>query len=242
MAKVDYQLFRRGISADLLTLSAILRDRSGNVFRNPEVLASAANEVERYCRINEWRYEVPDLTLNVSVPQGVMPRDCVGELDVKVNLSLRGICSPYNDDDDQLIELILDLEISSVQKGYICAWHFDRHIGCAEDNVTEAHPLYHFQHGGKALSGLEDVFGLSLMLPAPRLPFPPMDAILAIDFVLSNFAGDAWGRLRNDTAYLRLLRSAQHRFWKPYMVRLANWWTPGPKGDKWVDQIFPHLA
>ena len=241
MSKANHQLIRKQISSDLISLSSILRDRSGGVFRNPEVLTSAANEVERFGKDNEWRYEVPDLIFSVAVPQGVVPRDCGSGLDVKFNLSLKGSCLPSGDDDG-LIDLILDLEISSPEKGYICAWHFDRHIGKDGDNVTEAHPLYHFQHGGKALAGLDDIFGMSLMLPAPRLPFPPMDAILAIDFVLSNFSGDAWNRLRNDTAYLRLLRSAQLRFWKPYMVRLATWWAPGPKSDAWVDQIFPHLA
>jgi hypothetical protein len=51
-----------------------------------------------------------------------------------------------------------------------------------------------------------------------------MDAILSIDFVISNFAGKAWHTLRSNSEYNRLLKDSQQQYWKPYFEHLSSWW------------------
>jgi hypothetical protein len=243
MAKhvINPDAIRRRISSDLLSLVQILRNETSGVVLNPEVLASAANQANKVAKNTNWTYEVANLQFRVATPQNVLPTACGNELNIYMDLKLRGEC---NDElDDCLTALTLEIRIETESKENICSWHFDRHITDDESAPTEeAHPQYHFQHGGHAMKHLADSLGKTLLLPAPRLAFPPMDAVLAIDFILSNFAGLCWQELRNEATYTRLLKEAQLRYWKPYVMRLASWWEQGPKDEETIQVLWPHLV
>lgn len=230
---------RARITNELLALSRVLQEDSSKVVINPEVLMSAANQI-RNSKDTYWSYEVVDLQLRVDIPQNVLPHKCGTELNIHIDLDLSG---KYDDvDDDVLTELILQIRIETDTQQNICSWHFDRHIGVDTDEPEEAHPLYHFQHGGHAMKDIAESLGKTLLLPAPRLAFPPMDAILSLDFVLSNFAGRSWQELRNESTYTRLLEESQKRHWRPYIKQLASWWDLGPKKDRDVTlALWPHL-
>lgn len=237
MAKaMSHAGIRKEIAKSLLDLAQVLQLNSNGIVRNPDTLKSSANAVSTDRKDGVWSYSVDRLSLEVDLPQNALPVDCLSPLNIELSIDVRGHCDRL--EEGELEHLIVDLMISAGQSNY-CAWHFDRHIegGAAPD----AHPLYHFQHGGHAMKIHGDHLGKSLILPAPRLAFPPMDAVLAIDFVLSNFCGDCWQKLRDDSTYLRLLRNSQRSLWRPYLTRLASWWDVGPKSDLAV-ALFPHLA
>jgi hypothetical protein len=59
-----------------------------------------------------------------------------------------------------------------------------------------------------------------------------METILAVDFMLANFAGAIWKKLREDGAYLRVVHDAMQRLWKPHYDQIA---TRGPHAR----QLFP---
>lgn len=232
---------RQRMSSDLIELSQILNKHASDTVINAGVIKSAANGVTRGTK-DSWAYEVHGLQLRVEVPQNTIPAGCVGPLIVDFSFELSG---NYELDDgvEFVTKLILELVIRSDAGGHICAWHFDRHLNEGEGVPTEAHPLFHFQHGGHAMKPHASDLGRSLLLPAPRLPFPPMDVALAIDFVLSNFSGHSWSKLRAEADYLRLLRGSQDRYWRPYIFRLSEWW--GAHGTRPTDKIlalWPHLA
>lgn len=228
---------RREISTELLLLSRVLEDTDETV-QNPDVLRSSANTVLRQSRENMWEYQVVDLKLRVDTPQNTIPAHCAGPLTVQLNLDIQGRCDV--DPVDEVTSLAFDLLISSSTGEHVCAWHLDRHI--EGGSSTEAHPLFHFQHGGHAMKEYSEHLGRSLLAPAPRMGCPPLDAILAIDFVLSNFAGSCWNELREEATYLRLLQQSQKRFWKPYWAMLASWWNQGPKDNSKISALWPHLA
>jgi hypothetical protein len=80
------------------------------------------------------------------------------------------------------------------------------------------------------------------LLGPPRLPYPPLDAILAIDFVLANFRGSVWRDLRSVAEYRRLVLEAQHRLWRPYMEMLGGAFVgEGPTPNDPVFDIWPNL-
>jgi len=238
----DPAVIRAKISNDLLALHQVLRDDASGVVVNADGLLSAVNEAKRVSKRPVWEYEVTNLQLRVEMPQNVLPAKCGEWLDIFIDLDIKGICE--NSEIDCITELVLNLKITTESGENICCWHFDRHIidGDEEDvSGSEAHPLYHFQHGGHAMKQHAEFLGSGLLLPSPRLPFPPMDAVLSLDFVLSNFSGMCWLRLRDNPTYSRLLREAQKRHWKPYLEKLASWWSGGFK-DRECTTLWPHLA
>lgn len=228
--KVKPEVIRKRMSSELLSLNRVLNQSKSGVFHNPEVLLASANQCSKG-EASKWHYEVAELILNVSVPQNVLPQTSHKSMIVTANINIYGDCD--DDAEDCLTGLEFNIDVSMANRENFCSWHFDRHITSEEGHdPEEAHPLYHFQHGGHAMKEIAGSLGKVLLLPAPRVAFPPLDATLAIDFLLSNFAGSAWQELRNDPTYSRLLRDAQERCWKPYITRLAKWWDPGPREDE----------
>lgn len=237
--KKSNQATRQRMSSSLITLSNLLQKHAGSVVLNSDVLKSSANGVIRD-NGNTWSYQVDGLSLRIEVPQNTIPSTCKGALTAVINLELEGIFD-YEHEADMLTWLVMELEVRTESGSHMCAWHFDRHIGGGND--IEAHPLYHFQHGGHAMKPISESLGQSLLLPAPRLAFPPMDAALAVDFILSNFSGQCWSKLRGQTEYCRLIRESQETHWKPYVSRIFEWWGPeGTRPTKKILELWPQLA
>ena len=230
------------ISKDLLSLARVLNEDSSGVVINPDVLRSAANQVKSGSKKGSWSYQVADLQLKVDIPQNILPTRCGEWLDIGLDLDIGGQC--VADGSTSITDLILNLKIRTNTQSNFCSWHFDRHItNKSEDrnSSAEAHPLYHFQHGGHAMKKFAESLGSMLLLPAPRLAFPPMDAILSLDFVLSNFSGLCWQQLRDEPTYLRLLKESQKKYWQPYLLRLASWWDDSSQKND-CTQLWPHLV
>lgn len=233
---------REKLSKDLLALHQILKEDNSGVIVDVDGLLSAVNAAKRNSRTTTWEYEVADLRLRVKTPQRALPLLCGDFLDISMHLDIKGSCEDSTT--DCVKNLILDLKISTESGENVCCWHFDRHITNDDGTETlssEAHPLYHFQHGGHSMVPHAEFLGRGLLLPAPRLPFPPMDAVLSLDFVLSNFSGSCWRELRSNPTYIRLLQEAQQKHWKPYFEKIASWWATGPK-DTESHILWPHLA
>jgi hypothetical protein len=115
-------------------------------------------------------------------------------------------------------------------------WRVDTHDFVGEPH--EPHPRFHFQRGGHSqdyFAGslnfvpgpalperLDDYWRSLLQSPGPRIPFPPLCPILAIDFVISQHDGNVWRRLRNVPEYLEIIARAQERLWTPFFESLAE--------------------
>lgn len=125
----------------------------------------------------------------------------------------------------QLVITIGDLD-NHIAKA---SWHFDRHPdkrsdGKPDENPDFDHPLYHLHFGGKEINQGQIEYGEVLLLESPRILHPPMDIVLAVDFVLGNFYSKESGKvndLRDNPTYKKLVVKAQNRFWKPYFLGLA---------------------
>lgn len=101
-----------------------------------------------------------------------------------------------------------------------CAWHLDTHL--YEEPVATAHPKHHFQFGGNKIEAVaENIRGLWIP-DTPRVMTFPLDGILAIDFVLSHYAGSGWTQLHEDARYVELRRAAAQRYWKPVAASLVE--------------------
>lgn len=126
-------------------------------------------------------------------------------------------------------------------------WRLDTDLYIASERETqsepagksskEPHPLYHFQRGGHAqdefaqdpgfVPGLQcklagDDWRALLQYPGPRIPVPPFDPVLALDFCIAQSDGVAWRRLRQAPEYSSLVENAQKRLWQPFFAALAD--------------------
>ena len=110
----------------------------------------------------------------------------------------------------------------------LTSYHLDRHILNKEDRESEyPHPLYHFQFGGRKLSeqNSEIYTGDLLVLDSPRIAHYPMEAILGIDFILSNFFPETRTKIKNESPeYLNLIEEYQRMILKPYIQTHASYW------------------
>lgn len=234
--------YRRDLSSTMLLFVEVL-DKNSTTCVNPEVIKHAAN----MCGVNKpdgqdsWGYEIDNLHFRVKSPQKVIPAQGDELLNVHLGLKIEGKC--IQEFQSKLTKLELSIVISTEGNTHLSSWHFDQHItssGSAEPH--DAHPLYHFQYGGKKMAEISEGLGNLLLLPAPRIGHPPMDIVLAVDFVLSNFSGEEWNGLREVDDYRVKVANAQEIFWKPYMEHIMSWWEKGNRPDrKYLRSLWPHL-
>lgn len=118
--------------------------------------------------------------------------------------------------------------------------HFDRHIGTTPSK--EVHPMYHFQFGGHKLKEKKIDFGQTLFFDSPRIAYHPMDFILGLDFVLSNFFPLVWEGLRREGAYVNILKKYQTYFIKPFYQSIVNFFDSALPQNWDAQIIYPQLV
>lgn len=126
----------------------------------------------------------------------------------------------------------------------VYAIHFDKHNLVEEKQggkPNQVHPSYHFQFGGNKLEDGEKLdSGRALFLDAPRIMHHPMELILAIDFILSNFFPKIWNKIKLDKTYQKILKQYQKDFILPYFKSIVEHFEDIP--NTWISQeIYPQL-
>lgn len=184
-----------------------------------------------------WGYNLQKLVFNnLATPRGTMPNN-IKSIQVVLNVEIHE--QPFKLDEiynPVIVEkkkgfernYTFSIEISgfSNQNKVLAHWHldFDR-----DDTNEYIHPDFHLTFGGEAMKieGEDEntVFGKVMLVPSPRLPYPPMDAILGIDFVIKNFVPkDVAKNIVTNSQYRSAIKSSQERLWRPYMLATARHW------------------
>lgn len=241
--KINPNNFRSERAHELRQIASIL-ERSA-VCENVSAIYSVIEHCKNNCPsgANSWGYDFSKLIFRIDTQKHTQPEDILG-LDLELSVSLTGICHNDDYDDDSILSLAVDFVISGKRASggvSFCSWHHDRHIeGTADEDTYFAHPHYHFQHGGNKMWGEGD-FGEVLVFESPRIAHPPLDGILAIDYVVSNFCGNKWRKLLDDGEYVNLIKNAQKRLWRPYAVSTASRWC-NDVSSNWLPQnLWPQL-
>lgn len=213
--------------------------------RGSTTFSNAALECERRLpqgRDECWGYSFGGLVFEPEPMKHTLP-NTAQNIRIELNGSIVGHCQDAPDPLDALsVQLIVRASefVDGKQKPLLFAWHFDRHIGQVAPGVV--HPRYHFQHAGKVVREAGDLnWGNAIFLEAPRIMHPPMDAILAVDFVLSNFLPNTRARLIGDGNYRKLLHHAQTSLWRPYVSALIAAWDQTSSNHLCYD-FWPDLA
>lgn len=245
MNKTKAKQLRRDLAGGLESLATIL-DAQG-IVRDSGSLHAAAVQ----CRSDKpfgdlsWRYSFGILEFDLTQSRFRKIRPIGAEvLNLELSGTVCGRCLDDDSDDDPLHELEINIVVKgrvkdgSVPKRLTCAWHLDRD----EDGggVGEfCHPAYHFQNGGQKIWDLPAFdYGSHLLLESPRNAHYPLDAVLAVDYVVSHFVGDSvWQTLRQDATYQRLLRESAQRFLKPYACSVAAAWNSVSLSSTWDGKL-----
>lgn len=124
------------------------------------------------------------------------------------------------------------------------AIHFDRHNIKEEkegEKPLQPHPVYHFQFGGNKLKEEEIDHGQALFLDSPRIMHHPMELILGIDFILSNFFPTIWNKIKGNRQYKKILEKYQKYFIQPYFQAIANSFDSALSQNWNAQEIYPQL-
>ena len=219
---------------------------SNNIIQDAKSLYDASAKLQCSQNNSEWNYECGSLKFSIdgciagSIPQKV------NLIDIVFNVSLAGI---FQNDLNKVCNPLMDLSFDIELEGYrdlpekidvfYASWHLDKNI--KSSNYTYIHPEYHLTCGGNKLEekGVDN-FGNSLILPSPRISYPPMDVILGIDFILQNyFPYRQISKLLDDSRYKEIISNTQLWLWRPYYLALSSAWNHNP--DKIYDPEFEHF-
>lgn len=120
---------------------------------------------------------------------------------------------------------------------YQYCWHLDKHITKGNDRYS--HPVFHFQAGGK-LADISLNSSDTLYIGMPRVPHPPMDIFLVINFILANFYDKKVYKFVNsllaNERYCQLIKKAQSRIVDPYLKGIFD---PKAHNDYNINTIYP---
>ena len=222
------------IGSDLNFLATLLNREK--LCSDTSPLYKAANELRaRNDEAGVWGYNLQRLTFkNIEVPRGTEPSK-VGQLTALLNVEIH----ERECDEHEISNPIIVSNSNGVERKYIFSievfglieteddidkirscWHLDFD---SKDENEYIHPDFHLTFGGEVMSNMK--LGQVLLLPSPRLPYPPMDAILGVDFIIRNFIKKEKSfRILNDPQYKNAVKTSQERLWRPYMLATANHW------------------
>lgn len=176
----------------------------------PDITPLTKGYKKGICNVMSLKFRIPN------VPRNTKPS--VASLDILLDVSFK----ETNKINIPISEYFFKVTVSGNDKGkkVKSSWHLDYDNSNNQDYI---HPHYHLTWGGDTLKDVE--LGDVLLLPTPRISYPPMDIVLGIDFVLSNFVkADIYKQIQSDSQYKAAVKSAQEKLWKPYMLSLAHHW------------------
>jgi hypothetical protein len=183
---------------------------------------------------NLWGYTLSRLIFNFEkTPRHTTPDNCK-DLKLILDIKVVGNCEDLKTLKDPLkwLEFNIVIEGTKFTKEenipMITSYHLDRHLQGKEDgDIGYPHPLYHFQFGGRKLKEYNGSIetGNLLVFDSPRIAHYPMEAILGIDFTLSNFFPQVWLRMKTESSeYVNLIEEYQDMILKPYIHTHASQW------------------
>lgn len=152
-------------------------------------------------------------------------KDRIDTLKIFFSVKVKGNVSDMLEKKDPFNDLEFNIYargISKLKKPLMYSMHFDRHIEGGNES-KEIHPMYHFQFGGRKIEDEEIDRGDVLFLDAPRIMHHPMEFILGLDFLLSNFFPVEWKDIsRKNQNYKNIVKEYQKHFILPYFQSVVE--------------------
>ena len=244
MSKAQKKAYKKEVADRLRKFGNVLR--SDGIIGDRKPFEDAANQCEKgpipevkgvkIDLSNCWGYTLSNLTLSLPKKKktdgGILPKGATAET-VSISSTIIGNYTrgDYAEDPFSHLEFNVVIKGKSEDDSILMAsWHLDRHLENKENKQPEdVHPIYHFQYGGKKLKLPDDNYGSHIVLETPRLMHLPLDAVLGVDFVLTNFLGSRRKHLcTKEKPYVDCVKDLQKILWRPYLLSVAQTWSAYP--------------
>lgn len=227
-----YMSFRNSRAQEMRQMADLLDSKIGNLSTFPIRNAIAnLNNPDRIPLLkngdaleNIWGYDIENFELPLDTLKHVTPNE-IKNGKIILNMKLRADIDKWNSYEDPFIELSFNVLVKGIGKlqPYHFGFHIDKHISGKSD---EPHPIYHLQYDfnptGEQNPNLGDLF----YIDTPRIMHKPMDFMLGISFLTSNFFPTGFEILCESREFLKLNSTYQYSVWRPYFHTLANKWKP----------------
>lgn len=199
---------------------------------NYEDLTAIRKSIKGGKKDGQVSYEFTNITL--LIPKRFKPSHSIPRLleDIEITLSLDDevILNLYEENavEDPIINIEpLTLNVILKSGKYTSSWHLDRHVRTEQEKISDLiHPRYHLTFGGEYMENLQvdenDEFGRSLIIRSPRIPYPPMEVLLGLDFIFRHFIPKSELDLLSDPAYNQAINQLKTHLWKPYALALVK--------------------
>ena len=186
--------------------------------------------------VNIWGYDIEGFELSLETLKHVSPNE-IKKGTVYLDVKLRAHIGNWEEMNDPFIELGFRVFIKGVgTRVYHFGFHIDKHN--ATSPSTEPHPIYHLQYDVNPTKSSTHDSGVVMYLDTPRLMHCPIDFILGVGFLTSNFSPIAFELLSEDNEFRNLNAKYQEKIWKPYFHTMANHWKPFvEKNLLWKDPV-----
>lgn len=191
-----------------------------------------------------WGYKIDFLEIQFYEPPRHVNPTNIYPISAYLSIDLIASSESWGNLVDPLKKLEFNIEIKgdgpNNRKHQIC-YHIDRH----QDSISdEPHPMYHLHFGGNRMEFDQLDVGQTIFFDAPRVMFYPIDLVLGIDFVLSNFFPTYWNQLQQESVYISLVKDYYDALVKPFAHTLASKWTTyDPASIEWHPSLlFPQLV
>lgn len=228
--------FRKQRANDLRTIARTLEGVFGsergalNIKTTP--LITAAKNLEnglignRMMKGNIWGYEILNFKLPVETLRHIRPKG-INKIELTLNMRLEADSDDWGTLNDPLLSLNFNVVLKAItnKSNYLC-FHIDKHD--MSKFSAEPHPIYHIQYNPKpkSVSDSDFDYGNILHFDTPRIMHQPLDLVLGIGFLISNFAPSKWNKLIEDKFFKKTYIEYQKNILKPYNHSFANHWNP----------------
>lgn len=221
----------KNVGYDLLSLAGLLKQYG--LCKDTTPLVTAGQSCISKSNGKRWLYNLDKIVFQADYASGCIP-DKTENIQVSLSLSICGVLPDDEVLSNPLERLEFNFEIEGLYENektqnideLFGAWHLDKHITEPGSGTSKfSHPLYHLAFGGYRMEAKAGEFGIALIMPAPRLLYPPMDAALGIDFLLQNYVEQKnITKLICDPEYIRIMRASQKRLWRPFFCSIYSHW------------------
>lgn len=193
-----------------------------NALKDDSKIPTLKNEEE--ADPNVWGYDIDDFILPVETIKHIKPTD-IKRAELSLNLKLRAYVYKWQTFEDPFLELSFKVIVKGIgNEVRRFGFHIDKHN--SEQESDEPHPLYHLQYDLNPNSNDSPNLGDLFFIDTPRIMHVPLDFILGVSYLTSNFSPSLYNKLSKDRSYINLSRTYQENIWKPYYHTIANHWKP----------------
>jgi len=224
--------FRNARAQEMRQMAGLLESQIGSIstfpihnaiadLSNPEKIPLLKNGDAKE---SVWGYDIENFILPLDTLKHVTPND-IKKGEIVLNMKLRANIANWDSFNDPFVELAFNVLIKGIgnDRAYHVGFHIDKHIGGTSD---EPHPIYHLQYDFNPTGSEKPDLGDLFYIDTPRIMHKPMDFILGIGFLTSNFFPVGFQALSETREFVKLNTSYQQSLWRPYFHTLANKWKP----------------